>query len=332
MVSARAAPRPDRNVLLLRPFDEIGNDQEIAREAHLDDDVELEFETGKIGVAIDRLGDLRQPGLQPRPRIPAQHFRLAIAVAGKAGKDGLAARRRDGAALRDDERVGDRLGHVLEQLDHPLGGLHPGIRGRADTIAAVNIGGAGDAQHRIMRGVEAGLSEAGGIGGDEGKIARISEVDQRILGALLDIIAASNELDIEPAREDALQPVSIGVSRLLLIVREQAGERALPAGGERDQPVGAADEGGQEDMGILMHRALEMRRRDERAKIVISRLVLRIEGEPVEDRRLAVRRARTCNREHRADDRLHAILLRSVREGHRAVEAVAVGNCRRGKA
>ena len=41
---ARAAPGPHRNALGLRPFDEVGDDEEIAGELHLDDDRELELE------------------------------------------------------------------------------------------------------------------------------------------------------------------------------------------------------------------------------------------------------------------------------------------------
>ena len=41
---ARAAPGPDRNALRLRPFDEVGDDEEIAGELHLDDHGELELE------------------------------------------------------------------------------------------------------------------------------------------------------------------------------------------------------------------------------------------------------------------------------------------------
>src|ERR1700685_1566723 len=40
----RAAPRPHRNALALRPLDELGDDEEIAGKAHGDDDVELEGE------------------------------------------------------------------------------------------------------------------------------------------------------------------------------------------------------------------------------------------------------------------------------------------------
>ena len=41
---ARAAPGADRNVLRLRPFDEVGDDEEIAGEFHPRDDGELEVE------------------------------------------------------------------------------------------------------------------------------------------------------------------------------------------------------------------------------------------------------------------------------------------------
>ena len=41
---ARAAARPDGNSLRLRPFDEVGHDQEVARKLHARDDVELEIE------------------------------------------------------------------------------------------------------------------------------------------------------------------------------------------------------------------------------------------------------------------------------------------------
>jgi hypothetical protein len=41
---ARAAPRTDRDVVVLGPFDEVGNDQEVAREAHPLDDAKLELQ------------------------------------------------------------------------------------------------------------------------------------------------------------------------------------------------------------------------------------------------------------------------------------------------
>ena len=45
---AGAAARPDRNALGLRPFDEVGDDQEVARIIHAGDDVDLEGEPRAI--------------------------------------------------------------------------------------------------------------------------------------------------------------------------------------------------------------------------------------------------------------------------------------------
>ncbi len=44
----RAAAGTDRNAVLLAPVDEVRHDQEVARKAHLDDDVQLAFQTGFI--------------------------------------------------------------------------------------------------------------------------------------------------------------------------------------------------------------------------------------------------------------------------------------------
>jgi hypothetical protein len=47
--SPGAAAGPDRDVLALGPLDEVGDDQEVARKAHLDDDVELVGEPLAVG-------------------------------------------------------------------------------------------------------------------------------------------------------------------------------------------------------------------------------------------------------------------------------------------
>ncbi len=43
-----ATPRADRNIVILGPVDEIGDDQEVAREPHLLDAVELFFKPGPV--------------------------------------------------------------------------------------------------------------------------------------------------------------------------------------------------------------------------------------------------------------------------------------------
>ena len=54
---ARAAPRPDRNAMRLRPLDEVGDDQEVAGIFHAFDHVELEGEP--LAVILDACGRAR---------------------------------------------------------------------------------------------------------------------------------------------------------------------------------------------------------------------------------------------------------------------------------
>ena len=68
---ARAAPRPDRNALRLRPLDEVGDDEEIAGECHVDDDVELEGEALLVVfLGCVRARDRAPPGARSSPRSP----------------------------------------------------------------------------------------------------------------------------------------------------------------------------------------------------------------------------------------------------------------------
>ena len=60
---ARAAARSDRNALGLRPFDEVGDDQEVARIFHAGDDVDLEGQPRAIGF----LGLALRKAVDPEP-------------------------------------------------------------------------------------------------------------------------------------------------------------------------------------------------------------------------------------------------------------------------
>ena len=71
---ARAAPRTDRNVLLLGPLDEVGNDEEVAGELHPLDDAELEVQPLAIvlfAVTL-RQAERGHAPFQPLHRLAAQ--------------------------------------------------------------------------------------------------------------------------------------------------------------------------------------------------------------------------------------------------------------------
>ena len=132
------ASRPYRDAVFLRPFDEIGNDQEIARKAHADDDIQLEFEPVPIGLVLG-LWDARQPRFKTCRRIEAKLGRLAFLVSRNARQDGIALRRHDSAALRHHERIGECFGQIGKQQPHVARRLDPGIGRAFHPIIAVDI-------------------------------------------------------------------------------------------------------------------------------------------------------------------------------------------------
>ena len=204
------------NAIILRPFDEVSNDQEVAGKAHLGNDVELKIEALKIYVAI-RIRDMRQPAFQPGRGIGAQLVCLACLVA-DCRQDRITLGRHDRTALRDDECVRQRLRQVFKQTLHLLGGLHPCVGGTAGTIFAFDIGAGRDAQHGIMRGVEVCLCKVGRVGGDERNVLGIGKIEQGGFRCALNRIKATGDFDVEPVGEKRHQTSDIGIGGTVLPV------------------------------------------------------------------------------------------------------------------
>ena len=121
---ARAAPRAHRHAVGLGPVDEVGDDEEVAREPHLHDGLHLELEA--LGVTRPRLVargrvrvELRQAPVEPLVRLAAQIvLDRHPAGRGKVRQAALAERELEGAAARDLDRILERLGQVGEELRH----------------------------------------------------------------------------------------------------------------------------------------------------------------------------------------------------------------------
>ena len=127
---ARAAPRPDRDALALRPLDEIGDDQEIAGKPGLGRSCRA-----RIRGARDRARRRphADPGAASRASSPARAAaRSAVASSrpvrqsGNAGRIGLLRLRDEGAAPGDHQRVVAGFRQIGEQRPH--------LRGRAEEM------------------------------------------------------------------------------------------------------------------------------------------------------------------------------------------------------
>ncbi len=154
---ARAAPRPDRNALRLRIFDEIRDDQEIAGKLHLHDDVELEGEA----LAIIVVGQARRRAHAPRaarraPPPPGGSVPplSSVAAAGRCRNAAGSA-----CASTADRRSAKRSRRVFSSASGRSAKSAQHLRARLETMlgrqaAAARIAdhrALGDAEQRIMR-------------------------------------------------------------------------------------------------------------------------------------------------------------------------------------
>ena len=337
---ARAASGTDRNALALGPLDEIGDDQEITRVAHLLDDRELVFHA--LPVAARRRLARRlvhggredlflqapfQTGLAPR----AQLLGLAAAGLGREGRqdrvDGLG---HVSAAARDGQGVGDGLGQVGEELGH-LGGRLEAVLGRqAPALGLADVGPFGDAQERVVRLVHLRLGEEDLVGRDQRQVERVGQIHQPVLDARLLGQAVAHNLDVEPPGEDPREPAQGRLGGLVLAVQQAPAHGPGRSAAERDKPRAEGLQVGERDLGRLAGRGFQERPGDQLHQVAVTGLVLDQERDPVR-RRAGGRAAEGLvvlpgEADPAADDRLHPRLDGRERELERAEQVAAVGD------
>ncbi len=214
---ARAAARPDRNALPLRPFDEVGDDQEVARIFHPRDDVELERQPraiGFLGLALRQAVDLETVG-QPFLGLPAQFggFR-ALGVRRQCpptvnrGRIGLRVRGRNAQRSAISIGGGQRLRQIGEQHRHFGAGLETVVGGQLLAIGFGDQASAGDAEQRVMGLVIVRGGEMRLVGRYQRQALGVGEIDQAGFGPPLALEAVALQLDIEPVAEQRRQPVA----------------------------------------------------------------------------------------------------------------------------
>ena len=251
---ARTAARPHRDLLLLGPVDEVGNDQEVAGKPHLPDDVDLQREpvaVGDLGLLGDRpqFVQLVEPAGQPVPAGPGEERVQGLALLDREHREVVGAKLQlQVAALRHLERVGHRLGAGGEMGGHLLGRLEvEGVGGEAEAARVVDGAAGLDAEQHLVGVGFVPVEVVAVVGGHQLDAQLAGELDHAAVGHGLLGNAVFLEFQVEAVAEDLLQlhcPLACAVR---VVVGEAPGDLAVQAGGEDDQPLLVGVEGVQVD-------------------------------------------------------------------------------------
>ena len=206
---ARAAPRTHRDTVVLGPVDEVRDDQEVAREAHLGDGREFEIEprgvaraglVARRGLGVERGQAPLQPGQRQLARIVVEAHALGR---GKERQLRLAKHELEVAAARDLNGIGQRHRHVGEELGHLRAGLEVLLRGVVPGAARVGQGVAlGDAHARLVRGVVAGREKLDRVRGHHRQLEFDRQRQGGTAGGLVAWTASALELEVVAPGED----------------------------------------------------------------------------------------------------------------------------------
>ena len=237
----RAAPRTDRDGLVLGPLDEVGHDQEVAGEAHAGDDLQLLIQTPAIGFPF--LGSqseaLEPPGQALHRFFPQDLLSRLPLGQGKAGKMMLAQAGFDLAALGDGQGVAGQLGLKAEPLDHLLGRAEiEQVRGEAQPLFIIDLLARLDGQQDVV-GLSVFPVEVVAVVGGHGRQPHVvGQLQQLGIDCRLLRYAGVLYLDVEVfPPEDVGQATGCGLGLVLTPLNQVGRHLAVEAGREGDEAL-----------------------------------------------------------------------------------------------
>ena len=238
---ARSAPRADRDALLLRPADEVGDDQEVTRKAHVGDDLDLVGQPiaiglgdgGLVGLAHARLENLHLKAIfQSGLGLGGKFVGLGPSDAAIVGRqDRLHLLDHEGASLGDDDGVVDRVREIVEQRFHLRRRTKIVVLGQTPSFGLRQIRPLGDADQRVVGLEHVGFEKKGLVGRDQRKVQHIGKFDQLRLGLALKAVA--HDLDIKPPGKGGRETPKQVLGHRRLAFRDQPPDR--PRGPARKQ-------------------------------------------------------------------------------------------------
>ena len=144
----------------------------------------------------------------------------------------------EGAAPRDLDGIGDRLGQVGKLRHHLGGGFEAVLAGEAAPVLLRNKGAVGDAEQRVVRLVHVLVAEMHVVGGDERELPGVGEIDQPVFRGAFGREPMALQLHVKPVREHLRELVEQRGGGFGLAAFDQLVERPAGPARERDQPVG----------------------------------------------------------------------------------------------
>ena len=251
---ARAAARAHRDLLLLGPVDEVGDDEEVAGKPHLPDDVDLQREpvaVGGLGFLAHRgqFVQLVEPAGQSVPAGPGEERVQGLALLDRVHREVVRAELQlQVAALRHLQGVGHRLRAGGELGGHLPGRLEvEGVGGEAEAARVVDGAAGLDAEQHLVGVGFLPIEVVAVVGGHQLDAQLPGEFDHAAVGHGLLGDAVFLEFQVEAVAEDLLQLHRPFARARRVLVGEAPGDLAVQAGGEDDQPLLVGVQGVQVD-------------------------------------------------------------------------------------
>ncbi len=269
-------------------------------------------------------------------RLELVFFAGVIAGGDEAGQDGGAAKRAVVAAPGDFDGVGDRLGQIGKQCDHIVRALQAVFGREAAAVVLDDIVSACDAHQGIVGLVVGRRCKMAIVGGNEGQIAGVGQLDESRLTLAFLAHGVTLDLDIEAIAEDFREPVKAGFGHRAAILQEGAHDGAVRAAGEGDQAARVFGQPLDVDVRFLIEGWIEEHFGAELHQVGIALLGRCEEGDITRDDGLGVgtaqarmgrvgQRVAEINRQRQPGNRLDAGAGKFGREFQRAEQVVLIG-------
>ena len=215
---AGTAAGSDRDVVALTPVDEVGDDQEVAGEAHLHDDVEFGLQPGVVVGASQAVGQCvrLQAAIEAAPRFLADpRFQRMPFRHREVGQVIGAERELQVAALGQFHRVFERFGNVGEQRRHLFRRFQVLLGAEfARSARIVEHAAGGDAHARLVRTEIVAFEEAHVVRGDQRQAEIVGQGERGVVERFFAIAMRARQFQVQAVGE-GVAPGAQAIARQL---------------------------------------------------------------------------------------------------------------------